>query len=327
MIGKDQRQARIFIFSLLSILVVHTFYMNIMGFNTLNHDGCIVYQHIPRWLFLLYENLLELFIVVVLGIFAGVLIEKYFLKIKRFYPRNQLLAFLYGAILPVCSCGVVPLIESMQRKTSLKVVITFIIATPLLNPYIITVSYAVLGLEFTLLRIIFAFFTAIITGYIVDFAARKLAWGNIGEYRACTTTCDPILDRDPFVKTLRMTQKVLPYILLAGILSYILALINPKQYLESLSFSQEPWTSLIMILVGIPIYVCNGSDVLFLKPLLEYTDLSMGAAVAFSLSSSAVCLSSIIMLTKYLGTKLTIILLASIFFLMLLFSTLINLLF
>ncbi|MCX6309450.1 MAG: hypothetical protein NTY32_11675, partial [Bacteroidia bacterium] len=128
--AKEQRNARVLIFSVLFVVVVHTLYMNIMGFSSLSHDACVVYKNVPKWVFQFYESFLELFVVVILGILAGVLLEKYFFKIKRFYPRNQLLAFLYGSILPVCSCGVVPLVESMQRKTSLKVIITFIVATP-----------------------------------------------------------------------------------------------------------------------------------------------------------------------------------------------------
>jgi len=254
-------------------------------------------------------------------------LEKYFFKIKRFYPKNQLLAFVYGSILPVCSCGVVPLVESMQRKTSLKVIVTFIVATPLLNPYIISVSFAVLGFKYGMLRIVFSFFTAIITGYVVQYAAKLLKLDGVGNYKACVSDCDPVLDRDPFVKTMKMTKKILPYILFAGTMSFIFALINPKQYLETLNFSAEPWATMLLTLVGIPLYVCNGTDVLFLKPLMQYTDLSMGAAIAFSLSSSAVCISSIVMLAKYLGVKLTAVLTATIFILMLLFSTLINLIF
>ncbi|MCX6307292.1 MAG: permease, partial [Bacteroidia bacterium] len=234
---------------------------------------------------------------------------------------------LYGSILPVCSCGVVPLVESMQRKTSLKVIITFIVATPLLNPYIISVSFAVLGVEYGILRIVFSFLTAIITGWAVEYAAKALKLDGAGDYKACITDCDPVLDRDPFVKTLKMTRKILPYILFAGALSFAFALINPKQYLETLSFAAEPWATLILTLIGIPLYVCNGTDVLFLKPLMQYTDLSMGAAIAFSLSSSAICISSIVMLAKYLGGKLTSVLVSTIFILMLLFSTLINLIF
>ena len=325
--AKDQRNARIFIFSVLILVVAHTLYMNMMGFTSLSHDACVVYKTVPRWFFQFYESFLELFVVVILGILAGVLMEKYFFKIKRFYPKNQILAFVYGSILPICSCGVVPLVESMQRKTSLKVIITFIVATPLLNPYIISVSFAVLGFKYGMLRIVFAFFTAIITGYVVEYAAKILKLEGVGDYKACVSDCDPVLDRDPFVKTMKMTRKILPYILLAGTLSFLFALINPKQYLETLNFSAEPWATILLTLIGIPLYVCNGTDVLFLKPLMQYTDLSMGAAIAFSLSSSAVCISSIVMLAKYLGGKLTTVLTVTIFILMLLFSTFINLIF
>ena len=325
--AKEQRNARIFIFSVLILVVAHTLYMNMMGFTSLSHDACVVYKTVPRWFFQFYESFLELFVVVILGILAGVLLEKYFFKIKRFYPKNQLLAFVYGSILPICSCGVVPLVESMQRKTSLKVIITFIVATPLLNPYIISVSFAVLGFKYAMLRIVFAFFTAIITGYVVEFAAKMLKLDGVGDYKACVSTCDPVLDRDPFVKTMKMTRKILPYILIAGTLSFLFALINPKQYLETLNFAAEPWATILLTLIGIPLYVCNGTDVLFLKPLMQYTDLSMGAAIAFSLSSSALCISSIVMLAKYIGGKLTAVLTGTIFLLMLLFSTLINLFF
>lgn len=321
---RELRNAKIIVFSVIFIVIAHTLYMNIMGFNSLSHDACIVYKSVPRWVFFLYENFLELFIVVILGLFAGVITEKYFLKIKRFYPKNQILAFLYGSILPICSCGVVPLIDSMRRKTSMKVIITFVVATPLLNPYTIFVTYAVLGMKFTMLRIIFSFFTAIITGQILQFVADRLKISAPGEFEACVTDCNPVLARDPFVKTVRMTKKILPYILFAGLLSFTFALVDPKQYIESMNLTGEPWATMLMTLVGIPIYVCNGTDVLFLKPLLEYADLSMGAAVAFSLSSSALCVSSIVMLTKFIGKKLTSILVISVFFLMLLFSSIIN---
>jgi len=323
-IEREMRNAKIIVFSVFFIVIAHTIYMNVMGFNSLSHDACLVYKTVPRWFFYLYENILELFIVVILGIFAGVLTEKYFLKIKRFYPKNQLLAFLYGSILPICSCGAIPLIESMKKKTSMKVIITFVIATPLLNPYIIFVSYAVLGLKFTILRVVFSFFTAIITGQILQFAADRLKQSIPGDFGACVTDCDPVLARDPFVKTVKMTKKIWPYILFAGLMGFGLALLNPKQYIEVLNLTAEPWATILMTLVGIPIYVCNGTDVLFLKPLLQYADLSMGAAIAFSLSSSALCISSIVMLTKFIGTKLTTILVASVFLLMLLFSYIIN---
>jgi uncharacterized protein len=323
---KLAKTSRIIVLSVIGITIIHTIYMNLMGFSSLSHDACLVYQSVPRWFFYLYENVLELFIVVILGVFAGVLMEQYFNKIKRFYPNNQLLAFAYAAILPVCSCGVVPLIESMKARTSLKTIITFVIAAPLLNPYIVLVSFTVLGVKYALLRIITSFLLAVISGWLVELISkqfRPFAWG---QYQACATDCEVIIDKDPFVKTIKLTRKLLPYIIIAGVISFAFALINPKQYLEQMSFSHEPWSTLIMIVVGIPIYVCNGTDVVFLKPLLQYTDLTMGSAIAFSLASSAVCVSSIAMLVKFIGRNLTIALVGVITILIFIFSMLINVL-
>lgn len=322
-----KKNSKIIVIGVILITVAHMIYMNMMGFTSLSHEACVVYTAVPRWFFYLYENILELFIVVILGVFAGVMVEQYFYKIKRFYPKNQLLAFAYASILPVCSCGVVPLIDSMKQRTSLKVITTFVIAAPLLNPYIILVSFTVLGLKYTILRIVFSFLLAILSGQLLEFISNRFKRFSWGDYKACVSDCHVVPDRDPFVKTVKLTKQLLPYILIAGVISFAFALWNPRQYLENYSFSHEPWATLLMTVVGIPLYVCNGTDVIFLKPLLQYTDLTMGSAMAFSLASSAVCVSSIAMLAKFIGRNLTIALVAIIFVMVVASSMIINLLF
>lgn len=322
---REKKIARGIVFAAILFTIVDMIYMNVMGINALNHQACVIYSSLPKWLFYLYENVIELLIVVLLGVFAGVIMEQYFHKIKRFYPKNQFLAFLYASILPVCSCGVVPLIESMKRRTSLRVIITFVIAAPLLNPYIIFVSFTVLGLKYTLLRIVFSCFISVVSGLLLQFISNRFAGFSWGQYKACASDCAIVPDRDLFVKTVKITKKLVPYILIAGLISFSFSIWNPRQYLEGMSFSHEPWSTLIMTVIGIPIYVCNGTDVIFLKPLLQYTDLTLGSAMAFSLASSAVCVSSIVMLVKFIGRNLTIALVSIIFLLTILSSLVINL--
>ncbi len=324
---RTKKISRIIVVSAVLFTVIDMIYMNLMGINVLNHDACVIYSSLPKWLFYIYENIFELLIVVLLGVFAGVIMEQYFYKIKRFYPKNQLLAFAYASILPVCSCGVIPLIDSMQRRTSLKVITTFVVAAPLLNPYIIFISFTVLGLKYTILRICASFFLAILSGWLLEFISKYFKSLNWGTYKACKSDCNVVPDRDPFVKAVKITRKLLPYVFIAGLISFIFAIWNPRQYLESMSFSHEPWATLIMTIIGIPIYVCNGTDVLFLKPLMQYTDLTLGSAMAFSLASSAVCTSSIIMLVKFIGRNLAIALVSIIVLLTITSSILINLLF
>lgn len=321
---KVLRNSRIIVYGVIALTILHTIYMNLMGLTPLDHSGCVIFKSVPKWFFQFYESFIELFVVVILGIFAGVLMEKYFNKIKRFYPKNQLLAFIYGAILPICSCGVLPLIDSMKKRVSLKTIITFIIAAPLLNPYIILVSFTVLGWKYAVLRIVFSAFLAILGGWLLELVSKRFKSFSWGEYEACVSDCDFIPSRDPFVKTAMMTKKLVPYILIAGTLSFIFAIVNPRQYLEALNFSLEPWATVIMTAIGIPLYVCNGTDIIFLKPLLQYTDLSMGSAIAFSLAASAVCVSSIAMLVKFIGKNLTFALVSILIILIFIFSAIIN---
>jgi uncharacterized membrane protein YraQ (UPF0718 family) len=278
----------------------------------------------PKWCFYLLENVGELFIVVLLGVIIGVIAEQYFRKIKRFYPKNQLLAFAYGSILPVCSCGVVPLIDSMKRRTSLKVIITFVCAAPLLDPYIIFLSYTVLGIKYVIIRIVCSFLLSFSAGWIVELVVKKLKWDNWSDYGTCSRHCDFVADRDPFVKTMKITRKLLPYILFAGLLSFCFAMLDTKELLHHINLNTEPLSAMVMTTFGIPIYMCHGADVIFLKPFLQYTDMSIGSAMAFSLSSSAICISSIVMLSKYLGKRVAILLTAVIFILIILLSILIN---
>lgn len=320
----DQKQiARIIIFLALEITVIDSVYMSISGIHQQNRELCILYNSIPRWLFLCYEYFFEFAVVVLLGVFSVVLIEQYFRKIKRFFPKNQLLAFVYASVLPVCSCGIIPVVESMKSRVKLRVMITFVIAAPLLNPYIIFLSFSMLGIKYGILRIIASFMLAIAGGILTELMIGRSASSNLGKLDSCTESCT-VYGNDPFVKTVQITRKLMPYILFGGLLSFSLEYLQPKSFLQTQSFTNEWLSMLIMTLVGVPIYVCNGADVLFLKPLLAYTDLTTGAAMVFSLTSSAVCISSIAMLFKFMGRKITLILLVNLIVLTLIIGYAIN---
>ena len=315
--------ARIIILLALALTVIDSVYMSINGINQQNQELCILYSSMPRWLFLCYEYFVEFAIVVLLGVFAGVLIEQYFRKVKRFFPGSQIRAFVYGSILPVCSCGVIPIVETMKERVKLRVIITFVIAAPLLNPYIIFLSFSVLGLKYGILRILSSFVLAIGSGWLTELMVSKNAVQQLGRLDSCAENCT-VYGNDPFVKTLQMMRKLLPYIFWGGLFSFMLAYLQPKAFLQTLNFPNEWLSMLVMTLIGVPMYVCNGADVLLLKPLLAYTDLTQGAAMIFSLTSSAVCISSIAMLFKFMGKKITLVLLLNLVILSLIIGIVIN---
>jgi uncharacterized membrane protein YraQ (UPF0718 family) len=61
--------------------------------------------------------------------------------------------------------------------------------------------------------------------------------------------------------------------------------------------------------VGTPLYLCTGEEVIFLKPLMDL-GLPLGHAVAFTITSTGICISAIAVLFRVIGRKHTIALVA-----------------
>lgn len=299
--------SKLAIYLVLVILLADFIYKTYYGITYHTREKCILYTALPRWLFLLYEFTVDLFMTVLIGIFVGTLLQKHFVKYKRLYPKNQLSAFLYASVIPVCSCSAIPMMGAMQGQLRLRTIITFVVAAPLLNPYIVALSFTVLGNEYAFIRIVSSLILAVGAGYFAELVAPKAAISDPEKLLSCTsnTTC-AVPGKSIYAETFRIFKQLIPYLLIAGVISLAFEIFQPTELLEKLQLKEGPLSAAVFIIVGMPIYFCNGADILFLQPLVQYGGLSLGTSIAFSLTSTAICVSSFIMLLKYIGKKLTL---------------------
>lgn len=320
---KNKRRAiQISLIISFGLVIADYIYMTIENISYLEKEKCVINQFLPRIWFLFFEYFVELGIVVFLGVFAATLLEKYFLKYKRFFPSNTVTAFLYGSVLPVCACTAIPIVRTMQEKMNMRTLVTFIVAAPLLNPYIIMLSFSVLGVPYGIFRIISSFALAVSSGYVVEyFHSSEIL--NTSEYKVCKSdSCSVFID-DIYLKTFHIFKSVAPYLIAGGLLSVGIELFVPKSSALSSMINNSFLGNVLLILTGIPLYFCNGTDVLLLRPLV-CSGIYTGTAIAFSLTSTAICITSMFMLFKFMGKKLTIILTVYIFGAVLTLSQIIN---
>jgi uncharacterized protein len=312
---QKKRIAQIIVIVSATILLADFIYKTYKDISQINKQKCILYLTMPKSGFMFYEYFLELFFVIVLGIFAAVLLERWFSKYQKFYPRNPITAFLYGSVIPVCSCSVIPIVKSMKEKINMKTLVTFIIAAPLLNPYIIVLSYSVLGWQYGTLRIISSFVLSISAGYIVEWFYKRgnseINLKNIPVAKENKASCF-VLQPNIFVQTYDIVLSIVPFILIAGVLGVVTELFVPVNFLKTYSHDNQFLSLILIVVIGIPLYYCNGADVVFLKPIITHSGLQLGSAMAFSLTSTAICITAIVMMSKFIGTKLTAILTISI---------------
>ncbi|WP_201327927.1 SO_0444 family Cu/Zn efflux transporter [Thermotomaculum hydrothermale] len=80
---------------------------------------------------------------------------------------------MFGVPLPLCSCGVVPTALSLKKsKASNGAVVSFLISTPQTGIDSIAATYSLLGSAFAFFRVIVAFITGVIGGFITDLFVR-----------------------------------------------------------------------------------------------------------------------------------------------------------
>ena len=94
----------------------------------------------------------------------------------RFLPKNRyaaiVLAGVWGAILPVCECAIVPVIRRLvQKGLPVSCAITYMLSAPIVNPIVALSTYSAFAgndpLFMTLSRIGVAYLVTVLVGIVV----------------------------------------------------------------------------------------------------------------------------------------------------------------
>jgi uncharacterized membrane protein YraQ (UPF0718 family) len=252
-----------------------------------------------------------------------------------------------GGLLPVCSCSMVPLAQSMrERGAALGAVVAFLVVAPVLSPVTIVLTWGWLGAEFTLARVVAAFAGALVLGILMErFRSYPVKSGvtavagasACGDEPACLCgddiartgvepsadasgekaecSCGENIGRGDKVREgtwkwkfsslcsnfVMILKDLWAYLLIGMAVSAVVSVLVPPGFIPSL-VGNGPRAYLLAAIVGVPTYVCSGEEIPIAKALLNI-NLPPGATFTFLLSSTGICLPTILMASKFLGKK------------------------
>lgn len=140
--------------------------------------------NIPQVIWYIYIKgsavLVELFQYWIVGMFiAGALIVfvpwlKVREKMKYGGAGSNCIAATSGAIIPICSCGIVPVLAGMiEAGIPLGPTMAFLVAAPMLNVPAVFITAGVLGWKFAIGRILGTFFIALSVGGVLSYWQRR----------------------------------------------------------------------------------------------------------------------------------------------------------
>lgn len=223
-------------------------------------------------------------------------------------------AGLLGAILPGCACATMPMAEGIKRKGgSLGVVSAFIMVSPLLSPQTVILTYALLGLKFTIARIVFSLIGAFVIGLAYEAlqnrSVKGFAFPATKSAAACCQSCsDPseVGQKKSFVQSfLSVTKELARYFLLGMFIASLMIVLVPEDAIPRYIGSSGPFAYIVAVLVGVPVYMCEGEEIPITRSLLEL-GLGAGPAFAFMLGSIGTCIPTMAMAQKVIGRIPTI---------------------
>ena len=241
--------------------------------------------------------------------------------------KSVLWAAILGIPLPLCSCAVLPTAMSLKRQGASKgSTLAFMISTPETGVDSISITYALMDPIMTIFRPISALITAVSAGIVANIAdkpeektpSQLSMLAPVEESCACNS-CD---SDDKETKPQGKFRSILNYafvellndiawwliagILVAALISTFIPVTFFDQHLDSGFLSM-----LIMLVVGIPIYMCAASSTPVAAALI-LKGLSPGAALVFLLAGPATNAGTIAAVGKFLGKKMMFIYLGTI---------------
>lgn len=245
-----------------------------------------------------------------------------------------------GAVLPTCSCGVIPLAVSFYlSRIRLAAVMTFAAATPVINPAAVVLSYALLGPELTIAYIIFGLTAPVITGLAAERWGKPVMTPIAEGLNACgkTSCCDSSTgEKITPTNTSRLWQSMQwgfgelgptlgLYIGFGVLLAGIITTTVPTNWIFTYLGESAPFLSLLLVaLFGASIYVCAVAHIPLVAALLA-TGAAPGIAIVFLVTGAATNLPELIALQRVMGTRTIVIYVSSLIGTSLLAGWLVNL--
>ncbi|HBA60273.1 MAG TPA: hypothetical protein DCZ92_05565 [Elusimicrobia bacterium] len=222
-------------------------------------------------------------------------------------------ASLLGMVMPGCSCATMPMAEGLRRKgADLGTVVSFLLASPLVSPQTLVLTWAVLGWKFAAGRVLASFCGAMMIGAIFLWLERR-RYGFLdipapAPAKKCCSGCGcsggeeeegPKKFWPVFLDILKDLGK---YFVLGMAIATLLTVLLPQGVIMRYIGSSGPLAYVAAVLLGVPLYVCEGEEIPLTLSLMKL-GLGPGPAFAFLLGSVGTCIPTMIMSQKLIGRR------------------------
>lgn len=221
--------------------------------------------------------------------------------------RQVLKAALFGVPLPLCSCGVIPVGASLRRHgASAGATTSFLISTPQTGVDSVMVTLSLLGPVFAIFRPIVSFVSGVVGGALVNAFGPEEDPSQPNGPVCVGECCNGTPGQNRFLRAIRYGFITLPRdinraLIIGVVVAGLIAAIVPDDYFSTI-LGGGILSMLVMMLVGIPVYVCATASVPIAAALIM-KGVSPGTALVFLMTGPATNAATISTIWRTMGRR------------------------
>ena len=269
-----------------------------------------IIEFIKTFLMLFFE-LLILFIIVsfIVSLIQQVVSEE---KIKRLLSKpNQAISYMlgmvFGAITPFCSCSTIPILGGLlNSKVPFGPAISFLIASPLMNPLMVFMLWALLGWKVAIVYFIVLAIFSILTGFV--FSKMNLA----ETYKGVNVKGDGFFANkhgSRFKQALNdawaFLYPMLPYLFIGVFIGAFIYGFVPETFITKYASGDGVISVFIGSVIGIPMYI-RPETMLPIAEALVSKGMSLGTVVALIIGGAGASIPEVVLLSKLFKKKFVV---------------------
>ncbi|MCC3673866.1 permease [Staphylococcus epidermidis] len=260
---------------------------------------------------MLFFELLTLFIIVsfIVSLIQQVVSEE---KIKRFLSKpNQAISYVlgmvFGAMTPFCSCSTIPILAGLlNSKVPFGPAMSFLISSPLMNPLMIFMLWALLGWKVAIVYFIVLAIFSILTGFV--FSKMNLA----KSYKGVNVKGDGFFAnktgsriKHALNDAWAFLYPMLPYLFIGVFIGTFIYGFVPETFITKYASGDSSISVLIASVVGIPMYI-RPETMLPIAGALASKGMSLGTVVALIIGGAGASIPEVVLLSKLFKKKFVI---------------------
>lgn len=268
-------------------------------------------------LFLLISALVEIILMYVPE-------EKIRRKLSGAGVFGNIIAAGFGALTPFCACSTIPLtVGFLNAGIPFGSTISFLIASPLLNPIILGMLGAMVGIKAMVAYFVIAFSCSVLFGFLLEkIGARKYVKNVRLKPASCCAGSHEVVDKRslPFRGKLKAAfsgawgslRPIMGYLLIgvalgAGIYGYL-----PQDFVMKIAGPDNPFAIPVAAVLGIPLYIRAETAIPIGLALME-KGMSIGAVISLIIGGAGMAIPEMTLLASIFRKQLVIMIVSVIF--------------